>query len=227
MMRIWVPLVFALCAIFSSTASARNVALDDGLFTTYKFAKKYVVFSVCGKVGGGSGCYGDGMMKPPFEGACAVLEGAPSTQGNVVTRSVYVLDKRTAEGTATNLYVFTRTDTFSENSVAVNIVQTAKIPLSSIGGKKSSCLMAANDSFIYAGTTASSVVNSIDKNSFSVGGIAGEGLSTAVSINADDRGYVAINFQNGCEVVNPSGLIMLSGGGNVGGLSGTRNAWIP
>src|ERR1700754_2603034 len=69
---------------------AQAKALDAGLFTQYEGSNgTQMIYDVCGSVGDTSGCYGGDILQP-FEHACAVIEGAAETDGNVMTRDIYV-----------------------------------------------------------------------------------------------------------------------------------------
>ena len=118
-MHIRVPLTMAalLALAFTGTAEAKKVLLDAGLFAQYTASATGVQFTICGHTAQSSGCYGGGSMSPPFEQACAVLEGTPKQKGDKVTRDLYVLDKRTSKTDPAMLYVYTRVDTITNSSI--------------------------------------------------------------------------------------------------------------
>jgi len=228
-MHIRVPLATAavLCCAWLGVAEAKKVMLDDHLYTTYSNGGTFVTFKVCGYVdGGSSGCFGGGTLDP-FEQACAVLEGTPKQKDNIITRAIYVLDKRTSDDVPITLTVFTRTDTFANGNDSIKFTQTEQIPLGIMGGTKSDCAMAANDAAIYAGTTADKSAIAIDKKSFAletiIGGIPAPKLK---SITADERGYVAMHFDEAFVVRGPPGDPGGTGGGDAD-MASTRNAWRP
>lgn len=226
-MRIRVPLATAalLCCAWSGAAEAKKVALDAGLFAEYTASATDVEFTICGQTQQSSGCYGGGSMSPPFEQACAVLEGTPKQKGNVVTRAIYVLDKRTSKTDPVTLYVYTRTDTITDSFDTVNVTLKTQIPMSGVtGGSKSKCFMAAGDSFLYAGTDASLQAGVVDKAALTVSPLSGSGTLTAIT--ADERGYIAVDFQGEFGIADPQGGFVQSGGGHEDVVS-TRNAWKP
>lgn len=208
-------------------AFAKKTMLDAGLFTTYSSGGTSVNFVVCGSLPESEGCYGSGNLGN-FEQACAVLEGTATQKGDVVSRDIYVLDKRTSKTAPVTLYVFHRTDTITNQSFdSIQVTQTHQISLNVKGGAKSNCSMAANDAFVYAATDADTVAIGIDKTSFTTGQLGGfSPPETVKSITADERGYVSLHFQDGFYVVGPNGVGEEDGGG-AADMVGTRNAWKP
>ena len=156
-----------------------------------------------------------------------MLEGAPKQKDNIITRAIYVLDKRTSDDAPITLTVFTRTDTFANGFDLIEVAQTKQISLGLTGGAKADCMMAANDAFVYAGTTADGGAVAIDKKSFALQSLGSYSLHAKLkSITADERGYVAIHFNEDYIAINPTGGIQARGGG-VYEMVGTRNAWKP
>ncbi len=225
------PAIIAAACLWSlggaGAAWAHKVALDAGLFTTYSAGATSVNFVVCGSLPESEGCYGSGSLSP-FEQVCAVLEGTPKQKGDVVTRAIYVLDKRTSKKSPITLTVFTRTDTITDGSFdTIQVTQTKQIPLGITGGAKAKCSMAANDAFVYAATDADTNAVAVDKTAFTVSPIGGFSPPEPVtSITADERGYVALHFQDGFYVLGPDGSDQEDGGGPAD-MVGTRNAWKP
>jgi len=219
----------ALALAFHATPGlAKKQSLDAGLYTNYSAGATRVGFIVCGALEFTNGCYGSGSLSPPFEQACAVLEGTSKQQDHVVTRQIYVLDKRTSSSAPIMLYVYTRTDTITQGSYDnIQVSLTKQIPLGLTGGTQSSCAMAANNAFVYAATSADTVAAAIDKNAYTVSAVGGfSPPAHIVSITADERGYVSIHFDEGYYTFGPDG----SGAGDGGGAAdmvGTRNAWKP
>ncbi|MBV9063123.1 MAG: hypothetical protein JOY77_09385 [Alphaproteobacteria bacterium] len=224
-MYIRVPLATAALLICTFTgADAKKAAIDAQLFAAYTASPDTVQFDVCGATQNTSGCYGGGLMSPPFEQACAVLEGTPKYKDNVVTRAIYVLDKRTSKTDPAMLYVYTRSDTITADSVSIEVTLKKQIPLDVTGGVKSHCFMVAGESFLYAATDASTQVGVVDKKALTETPLHGSGLVTRLT--ADERGYVAVNFQGSFGIASPEGGFVESGGGNEYEVS-TRNAWLP
>jgi hypothetical protein len=144
---------------------------------------------VCGRLPNTFGCYGGGNLTS-FESGCAVLEGAPHTKGNVVTRGIYVLDRRVSDSDPVTLFVYTRTDTITDSFDTVFVGLERQVPLGITGGKHAKCRMAGNHSFVYAGTDLIEFAVSVNKSDFTVTQVGG---ANTTSITADQRGYVAVN----------------------------------
>src|SRR5258708_952687 len=105
------------CALAMQPALAAK--LDAGLYTNYSFVSggQYVIFSVCGTLSGTEGCVGSGDLAN--DRACAVIEGKSKQVGNVITRYVYVFDKRNSSSNPALVNVFERTDTINGPSDTV------------------------------------------------------------------------------------------------------------
>jgi hypothetical protein len=218
-------------AMTAATASSPMPALADpidaGLFTNYTAGATGVNLVVCGHLPNSSGCYGSSNLGP-FEQACAVLEGASTKSGNVITRPIYILDKRTAKTDHIILYVYTRTDTITDQANdQIQVSLTQSVPLGLTGGEQSRCSMAANDGFVYAATTADKTTAVVTKADLSVAHFGKfSGGAHVVSITADDRGYVDLHFTRGAYTIDPNGQ-EASAGGSPADQVGTRNAWVP
>ena len=115
-------------AVVAASAPASAQKLDVGLFTTYSGGGTSISYVVCGSLPQSSGCYGSGTLSP-FEQACAVLEGKAKQKNNVVTRAIYVLDRRTSPSAAITLSVYTRTDTISASSDSIQVSLTKQVSL--------------------------------------------------------------------------------------------------
>jgi len=213
---------------FTGSASAHKTHLDDGLFTTYSVGGggTSVSFSVCGSLAQSEGCYGGGTLSP-FESACAVLERAPKYKTNVVTRDIYVLDRRTSAADPALLYVYRRTDTITDTFDTIQVALKKTVSLQTTGGSSAHCSLAANDPLVYVGTDASTTAVSVDKKTFAVTILPGfSPPSTVTSITADDRGYIALHYGNGFYLFGPDGSLREDGGG-AADLVNTRNGWKP
>jgi len=205
-------------------AQAHKTLLDAGLYAQYRMDGSGVIqMDVCGKLVTTHGCYG-GSIFGSFEHACAVLDGTPHQKGNVITRAIYVFDKRTSATDDTILYVFKRKDTISDSfdDVKVTPVQQIQLPIS--GGAQAHCFAAANDAFVYVGTHEGSGVVAIDKASLTAA-IAVNGHVN--SISADDRGYVLANTDQLSEIFDPAGVAISGGGSSDYNLINTRSPWNP
>src|SRR3954453_1899297 len=94
---------------------AHDAALDSEIFTTWKFGHDGTSLSylVCGSTKKTEGCYAKGNLSP-FENVCAILDGRATRLDRVLTRDMYVLDRRTSAEQPVLLNVYTRTDTFEQ-----------------------------------------------------------------------------------------------------------------
>jgi hypothetical protein len=222
-------ILFAAAAVVAATArcwAAEPAALDKGLFATFENYKTGIDFSVCGSTGESEGCYGSANLDPPFDYACGVLQGKPKTNGDTMTRAIYVLDKRTSTTDDMMLYVYERKDVIQNSYDSVSATLKATVDLEMTGGASADCMLAGNDNYVYAGTNAGAGVAVVDKRNNEVGRRAGRSTSdTLVSITADDRGYVAVDSTDGFYVVDPHGNDEEDGGGNAAFIN-ERNGWI-
>ena len=156
-----------------------------------------------------------------------MLEGAPKQKGDVITRAIYVLDKRNSKSAPIMINVYTRTDTITDSYDTMQVSLTRQVPLGLTGGPKSKCSMAANGAFVYAATSVDTVAAAMDKTSYAVTQLGGfSPPATIVSITADDRGYVALHFTEGFYIYGPNGQLEEDGGG-AADMVNTRNAWKP
>jgi hypothetical protein len=201
--------------------------LYSGLFATYSTSGDGtdVSFDVCGSTQQSNGCYG-GATLGPFGHACGVIEGAPKTKGDVVTRDIYVLDKGSTGTSQAVLDVYKRTDTITDTFDTVQVSLTQSVSLGLPGGPSTECSMAAGKAYVFAATTASTQAAAIDISSLAVSLVGGFSPPADVtSITADDRGYVSIQFTSGFYVFAPDGSGEEDGGGNAA-LVNTRNGWL-
>src|SRR5262249_26687424 len=141
------------------------------------------------------GCFGSGGLGP-FGRAGALIEGNQSTQGNTVSRFIYVVD--IAGGTGGNgvtLFVYKKTDTVTSSTDTITIKLTRKIPLPLTGGSTALCSMAANNGFLFIGTDQSPQAVRVQKNNLAVTTIGGFSPPINVSsITTDKYGYVTVTF---------------------------------
>jgi hypothetical protein len=214
-------LIASILAAFAVTSTGQPVAaakLDAGIYTNYSFSSdgQEVIFSVCGS----AGCYGGGDLES--DRACAVMEGKPKQDGNVLTRYIYVFDKRSSVDSPAVVNVYLRTDTFTDtDTIVVKLDQQVQTGLA--GAPHANCFMAGSNSNIIVGTDASQVVAEIGKVNLKVSHINGE-PSAVQSITADHRGYITVTYlAGGFRTVNPKGDLEGFGGGTYQ-LANTRNA---
>jgi hypothetical protein len=204
---------------------APAVPIDSTLYTTYGIdpAHTNVSWIVCGSTQNTEGCYSSGNIGP-FGRVGALLEGNPRTDlvANTVTRAIYVVD--VASGTNQNevvLNVYTKVDTITPDFDAVTVTFSQAISLPLVGGTSVQTSMAANNQFLFVGTTRSPQGVEINKRNFSVTQVGGFSPPINVSaITADQYGYVTMSFgsfnggENGFYVFGPDGNLQEDGGGS-------------
>jgi len=86
------PTMLLVAAIVAGAAHAKAAPLDENIATSYTALGTSIKWQTAG-------------VNPPissetlgpFSSACAILEGPPTTKGDVMTRSVYVLDQGNGE----------------------------------------------------------------------------------------------------------------------------------
>jgi hypothetical protein len=190
-------------------------APDAGLYTTYTAYTSSggitLNFSVCGSTQQSSGCYGGGSIGP-FVAVSAMLEGAPTIAGNVVTRAIYVVDSANVAGVT--LYVYKKTDTVSASydTTTVTLAHTVSLPL--VGGTSVKTYMAGNNAFLFIGTSQSTQAVRVNKNSLATASVGGFSPPANVSaIAADGYGNVTLTQGNGFYTYGPNGSLQEDGGG--------------
>ena len=215
----------AALSIAATGGAAAKGHVDDALFADYLLLPETVSFSVCGKLVNATGCFGAGVMSPPFEEACAVVEDPPVYKKNRVSRLIYILDKRYSNRDPMQLYIYRRDDTITANNDNVVVSYQANIFLGIGGGYNAQCHMANSANFIYAGTNKSKNAVQVDKANFTIVNV---GQANVTSITADDRGYVAVTSGNGGSLFDfaPDGTEVEEGYAQED-FVGTTNAWIP
>ncbi len=201
---------------------AHDAALDSGIFTAWSFDNNGASLSylACGSTKKSQGCYASGTLSP-FEHACAILDGPAIRQGHVLTRDMYILDRRTSKKNPILLDVYTRTDTFKQEGDFVAFTLKQQITLNIPGGGNAHCAMAAGNAYLFVGTSASQALLKIDRSNFSTVEI--DETDPVASITADDRGFVAV-YAGGIDAYGPDGQSLLEGGGGPVALINTRNA---
>jgi hypothetical protein len=222
----------ALVAVSGSCSAApaqqpKQHNLYAGLYATYTTSGdgEYVSFDVCGSTQGSEGCFGGATMGP-FGHACGVIEGAPKTKGDVVTRAIYVLDKGSSSNSQAVLDVYKRTDTITENDDTVQVTLTQSLSLGLPGGPSTECSIAEGKADVFAATTASTQAAEINISTLAVSLVGGFSPPADVtSMTADDRGYVSIQFTEGFYLYAPDGSLDEDGGGDAA-LVNTRNGWL-
>jgi hypothetical protein len=206
----------------AQTSSEPAAAPDATLFTTYSLfsGTQNLDWIVCGATTGSSGCYASGGLGP-FGKIGAMIEGNPSTSGNIVTRMIYVVD--VAAGTSASnviLYVYKKTDTVtsSNDTVTVTLTRSVKLPLT--GGNSANCFLAATPTILFIGTDQGDQAVEVKKASLSVTPVSVYIVGPPVTnITIDKYGYVTVtqgnfsSFPNGFSVFNSVGQAQEDGGG--------------
>jgi hypothetical protein len=198
--------------------------LDGGIYLRYNLYPDAttVYWMVCGQLVGGDGCYAHGELSN-LERPCAVMEGKSKQKGNVVTRYVYVFDKRSSTKKPGLVNVYLRQDTITDDYVSTDIPLVQQIDSGISGSPTANCFMAGSDSNVYVGTDASQVVARLRSSDLKISAI--HGYSDVQSMTADQRGWVAITFFNSSSLLyDPNGTIQGEGGG-LYQLSNARNAF--
>jgi hypothetical protein len=202
---------------WSNTATA---APDSTLFTTYTVDEslQHAHYSVCGSTKETGGCYASGLLGS-YGQIGAMLEGDPVISGNTVTRQIYVLDVANGPSRdAVALFVYTKTDVVTETFDHVTVKPDRKFNLPLVGGKAVTTFMAGNESFIFVGTNESEqavMMNKHDLRDIETLG-AGSPAAPVAAINADNYGYVSVEFAEpnaSVYVFGPTGANVSEGGG--------------
>jgi hypothetical protein len=198
--RLTLTTSIVLLVLSATVPAAAAGPIDAGLYTTYSFYNGFVTVDwvVCGQTHGWYGCYGSGSLGP-FGNVGALIEGNPSTNGNTVTRDLYIVDVGTGTGVKNiNLYIYKKVDTIipPNDSVTVTLTKTVQLPL--VGGTGASCFMAANGQFLFIGTNRSAQAVEVRKSNFAVAQLSEGAVGVNVSsITADKYGNVTVTQGNG------------------------------
>jgi hypothetical protein len=205
-----------LLAILPHAAQARTAPINANLYTTYQFtdSNQGLSWVTCGATQQSEGCFGSGQLGT-FGDICAVLQGKAKIKGDTVTQDVYVFDRDYEGGTNLYLDVYKKTDVITDSYDTTTFTATKQINLQLPAGKKVSCFAAAGPAYIFVGTSKSDTAVSISKSDLSLGTVGGFSPPTALTgIQADNRGYVSVNFGNGFYLFGPNGQGEEDGGGN-------------
>jgi hypothetical protein len=172
---------------------------DSTLYTSFYFQSyTYANWLVCGSTKLTEGCYGIGSLGP-FGHVGSLIQGNESIQGNTVARKIYVVDSADGEvGTGVKLYVYQKIDVVTQSSddVTVRLVNTLSLPLQ--GGSNVKTYMAANDDFLFIGTSASQIAYEVQKKnlaiSLEINRPSPDRPMALFSITRDKYGFVSVNF---------------------------------
>jgi hypothetical protein len=214
------------------TVPARAAPLDENISISYTALGTSINWQTAGAVSPpSSGTLG------PFSRACAILEGKPHTNGNVMTRSVFVLDAGNGAPNTVVLHVHTRTDTITSSGGVTSDVETIvprrQVVLSLISQVGNVCYMAANDISVFASTSANNQASIVNKTTFAettIQSYVTNYNSPVTQITAADEGVVFVTFGTGptagfAEFNNTSQSYLAAGQNfNFTVLAGTANA---
>jgi hypothetical protein len=139
------------------------------------------------------------------------MEGDSQQNGNVVSRYIYVLDKRRSSEVDALVNVYLRSDTITDTSDTIELTLVQQIDTLILGAPKAKCFMAGSDSIIFVGTDASAVAAKISLLSSGVSEIRGS--TNVQSITADERGYVNVSYLDDSHIdYDPEGNPVADGG---------------
>jgi hypothetical protein len=213
------------------TAPAQSAPLDENIATSYTTLGTTINWQTAGTNPPiSSGTLG------PFDRACAIVEGKPSTKGEVMTRSVYVLDEGNGNANTVVLNVYTRTDTITSSGGVTSDVETIvprrKVVLSLTSETGAACYMAANDTSVFAGTSANNQASIIDKKTFeesTIQSYVAANNGPVTQITSAHEGLVFVTFGTGsiagfAEFNNQSEYLAAGQNFNFTVLAGTANA---
>jgi hypothetical protein len=151
------------------------------------------------------------------------MEGKPQQKGNVITRNIYVFDKRRSTDSPALVNVYARTDTITDSDDTVEVKLQARLQIGVPGAPKAKCFMAGSDSVLYVGTDVSTTATAIRPAELGISHIQGYG--NIKSITADGRGYVSVSYPDLlCYIFDPAGDIVADGGCDYK-MADTRNAF--
>lgn len=198
----------AMTLAFGTPTFAGKSSPDDGIYSMYDIDEggSFFNLSICGNFGCGGG-YTNG-----FDHVCAVLESAPKVKNDVMTRDIYILDKRTKATDPMTLTVLHRVDDGVGGGDSFAVTLAKVITLDITGGSKANCKMVENPISVYLGTDISDHSVMIDKKKLKASE-AQPGATTVLS--ADSRGYISISSSaaGGFMILDPNGSPVASGGG--------------
>jgi hypothetical protein len=212
------------------TAPAYSATLDENIATSYTALGTSINWQNDGTSTPHSGTLG------PFNRACAILEGKPGTKGDVMTRSVYVLDAGNGAANTVVLNIYTRTDTITSSggvtSDAETFVLRRQVVLSLTSHSHAVCYMAANDTSVFASTSVNNQASIIDKKTFAQTTIQSYVTATdnpVTQITVDTEGVVFVTFGTGpnagfAEFNDESQYLAAGQNFNFTVLAGTANA---
>lgn len=192
-------LLLAVTTTFSAPAPA-VVPLDENITIAFTASPTSIKWSSAGNlIAQSSGTLG------PFNRACAILQGTPTSLGDAMTRAIYVLDAGNSTSDKVMLHVYTRTDVITasggQSSDTVTITPKKTVPLSVLASKAgATCYMAANETSVFASTSANEEAAIVNKASFvesSISSLVTDYADAVTKITATSEGIVFVTFGMG------------------------------
>jgi hypothetical protein len=170
----------------------------------------------CGTATGSYACFGSGTIAG-FDRPCALLEGSQTAIGSTISNEIYVLDSGGRSLPYASLRVFKATSTVLGETVSTQIdfEQSVRLPIPS--SPRVACLMAANQDYIYVGTSESAAIP-VKRSDFSLPTSAGYlGDLRLITVNNALFGVITYGpltgFGGAFGQFNPTGQIEDYGGG--------------
>jgi len=166
-------------------------------YSTYSFNGTHQIdVTNCGTTGTVHGCFGPGASLNGLDGACSILEGPPTTKGNLTTQLIYVLQTGSDADPVVRLKVYKKNITIQPNNIVLAIALQRSVNILSLtGGSNLTCSMAANSTSIFLGTSTGTHAVQLNKKNF-VGRPFGKSLppERLTGITASEEGYVTVYF---------------------------------
>ncbi len=186
-------------ALLGTLAPPARAQINAKLFTTYNVqgGGTSVGWVTCGATAQSEGCYSSGNLQP-FGKVCAMLEDTAVIHGDTVKQHVYVLDTDYHGGHSLYLDAYRKTDVITQTYDTTTFKLQKRVALGVPAGSNAACYAAANQGYIYAGSSLGTSLVIVSKADYSVQTVNGFSPPIPVtSIQADDRGYVSVNFGSG------------------------------
>ena len=216
-------LTVAAASIFctlGTIALAKKSLPDANIYSIYDTGNvgSYLDIDVCDEVSGACTL----VFGNVFDHVCGVLETPPKTKNNIMTRDIFVLDKRTNTTDPMTVTVLQRQDdgTSGQDNVTVKTIKT--ITLDITAGPTANCKMVENLTGVYLGTDLSAHSIVIDKKKLLA---IQSNLGATTVLSADANGYLTISDSGGFAIIDPSGREISEGGGREN-VAGTQSATI-
>jgi hypothetical protein len=178
----------------------------NSLYTTYTFnGPNAIDLMTCGSTNMSQGCFG-GASLTGLSGVCSLLAGPATTSGHMTKQRLYLLQTGSDAAPVVTLEVYDKVvnaqpvmvgpNLTTKVTTTVSLFRSVKIATLK-GGSKATCSMAANNSSLFVGTSATQHAVELDKTKFAGHPFGGGHLH---EITANEEGYVTAIFEGN----NPS-----------------------